>query len=189
MPGLNGTAALPARLVTSDLFPRGVESLVGVSAWIREVRATILRVAPHSSSILITGPSGTGKELIARAIHDHSPRAGRPFVTVDCAAASGTLFAGHLFGHLKGAFTGAASDTIGALRAADGGTLFLDEIGELDWDLQSKLLRVLQERTVTPLGSHEPTAVDLRIIAEPTATWTPWSPPATSARTSTTGSM
>ena len=118
----------------------------------------------HASNVLITGPSGTGKELIARAIHAHSPRADKPFIAVDCAGVTGSLFAGHLFGHVKGAFTGAEHETLGCFRAADRGTIFLDEIGELDRELQGKLLRVLQERVVTPLGSHATVPVDVRVI-------------------------
>ena len=119
----------------------------------------------YSTTVLIIGPSGTGKELIARAIHAHSRRAGKPFIAVDCAGVSGPLFAGHLFGHTKGAFTGAEKATLGCFRAADRGTLFLDEIGDLERDLQGKLLRVLQERLVTPLGSHTTLPVDVRVIA------------------------
>ena len=115
--------------------------------------------------MLITGPSGTGKELIARSIHASSGRAGGSFIPVDCASIPGTLFASQLFGHVKGAFTGASSAALGCFRAADGGTIFLDEVGELDLELQSKLLRVIQERKVTPVGSHEPIPIDVRIVA------------------------
>jgi DNA-binding NtrC family response regulator len=142
-----------------------VDAFVGVSAWVKAFRKEILQIAPVPSTVLICGPSGTGKELAARAIHFHSPRAAKPFVAVDCAGVSGPLFAGHLFGHLKGAFTGADQATLGCFRAADKGTIFLDEIGELGRDLQGNLLRVLQERVVTPLGSHATTPVDVRIIA------------------------
>ena len=111
------------------------------------------------------GPSGTGKELIARAIHGASGRAAKPFIPVDCAVTTGTLFASHMFGHVKGSFTGATSSTLGCFRAADGGTIFLDEIGEMELELQAKLLRVLQQRTVVPVGSHEEIPVDVRIVA------------------------
>jgi DNA-binding NtrC family response regulator len=139
--------------------------LVGDSDWAREMRAEIVQVARYGSNVLISGASGTGKELIAQAIHRHSPRAARPFVLVDCAAVSSPLFAGHLFGHVKGAFTGASHDTVGCFRAADGGTVFLDEVGELELSLQSQLLRVLEQRTVTPVGSHREVPVDVRVIA------------------------
>ncbi len=142
-----------------------MDAMVGHSAWIEEIRATIQTVAAYSSSVLITGASGTGKELIARAIHNLSPRSARRFVPVDCASIAGPLFASHMFGHLKGSVTGAACNTVGCFRAAEGGTIFLDEIGELDLELQAKLLRVLQERVVTPVGSHDGTPVDVRILA------------------------
>jgi DNA-binding NtrC family response regulator len=111
------------------------------------------------------GPSGTGKELIARAIHACSPRSAKPFIPVDCAVTTGTLFASHMFGHVKGSFTGATSSTLGCFRAAEGGTIFLDEIGEMELELQAKLLRVLQQRTVVPVGSHQEVPVDVRVIA------------------------
>jgi transcriptional regulator with PAS, ATPase and Fis domain len=142
-----------------------VDQIVGISPWAREVRLRIAQVAPYGSSVLITGPSGTGKELIARSIHVSSGRANGPFIPVDCASIPGTLFASQLFGHVKGAFTGASAAALGCFRAAEGGTIFLDEVGELDIELQSKLLRVIQERQVTPVGSHEPIPIDVRIIA------------------------
>ena len=142
-----------------------MERIVGISTWATQVRQRIGQVAPFASSVLITGPSGTGKELIARSIHLSSSRAGGPFVPVDCASIPGTLFASQLFGHVKGAFTGAAAAALGCFRAAEGGTIFLDEVGELDLELQSKMLRVIQERQVTPVGSHEPIPVDVRIVA------------------------
>ncbi len=143
----------------------GVTHFVGVSPWARLLRENILRAAAFPSSVLITGPSGTGKELIARAVHEHSARREGPFVPVDCTSLTGELFASHLFGHVKGAFTGAEHPRLGCFRAAEGGTIFLDEIGELSLELQSKLLRTLQERIVVPVGSDQPTGVDVRIIA------------------------
>ena len=142
-----------------------MDAIIGRSEWVEQTRAVIRAVAAYPSSVLITGPSGTGKELIARAIHNLSPRSTRRFIPVDCASITGPLFASHMFGHLKGAFTGATFNAVGCFRAAEGGTIFLDEIGELDLELQAKLLRVLQERVVTPVGSHDRAPVDVRILA------------------------
>jgi len=140
-------------------------ALIGSSAETVRLRAEIDRVAPFSSSVLVTGPSGTGKEVVARQIHARSPRAAEPFIPVDCASMSGELMSSQLFGHVAGAFTGANCDALGCFRAAHRGTIFLDEIGELDYPLQAKLLRVLQEHEVTPVGSHEGERVDVRVIA------------------------
>jgi DNA-binding NtrC family response regulator len=140
-------------------------AIVGQSDAVERLRAQIARVARFSSSVLISGPTGTGKELVARSIHASSPRARQPFIPVDCAAISGELMSSQLFGHIAGAFTGASRETLGCFRAANRGTIFLDEIGELDYSLQSKLLRVLQERVVTPVGSHVPQPIDVRIVA------------------------
>ena len=145
--------------------PAGVDSIVGISPWAQRIRAEILKIAPHGSSVLITGPSGTGKELIARAIHYHSGRADKPFVAVDCAALSGPLFASNMFGHVKGAFTGASNSALGCFRVANHGTVFLDEIGDLDPEFQAKLLRVLQQRVITPVGSDQEMPIDVRVIA------------------------
>ena len=142
-----------------------VDAIVGVSCWAEGMRADVLRVARHDSNVLVSGPSGTGKELVARAIHAHSRRAAAPFVPVDCAALPSELFVSQMFGHVKGAFTGAHTATLGAFRAAAGGTIFLDEVGELDPALQAKLLRVLQERTVIPVGSPVGKPIDVRIVA------------------------
>jgi len=146
-------------------FDGTIERIVGVSRWAAEVRRTIGVVAAHPSSVLVMGPSGTGKELIARAVHGASSRRRRPFIPVDCAVTTGTLFASHMFGHVKGAFTGAMTATLGCFRAADGGTIFLDEIGEMEPELQAKLLRVLQQRVVVPVGSHQEIPVDVRVLA------------------------
>lgn len=142
-----------------------LQRIAGVSAWSEQVRRSIELVAAHQSSVLIMGPSGTGKELIARAIHACSNRSTKPFIPVDCAVTTGTLFASHMFGHVKGSFTGATSATLGCFRAADSGTIFLDEIGEMELELQAKLLRVLQQRVVVPVGSHQEIPVDVRVLA------------------------
>jgi transcriptional regulator with PAS, ATPase and Fis domain len=115
--------------------------------------------------VLIEGETGAGKEIAAREIHARSPRSDRPFVPVDCTAFSSELMGSQLFGHVKGAFTGAVAVALGFVRCADGGTLFLDEIGELPLEVQSKILRCLQERTVVPVGGTEPIPVDVRVIA------------------------
>ena len=139
--------------------------LVGRSAWTRETQKRIEQVASYRSNVLVAGPSGTGKELVARALHDLSPRCGAPFVPINCAAIPHSLFSSQLFGHVKGAFTGAQHAALGCFRAAEGGTIFLDEIGELDLDLQAKLLRVLQDREVIPVGGHEGILIDVRVVA------------------------
>ena len=141
------------------------EQLVGKSQAMLEVFKTIGRVAPRDVPVLITGESGTGKELVARAIHAASPRAEKPFAAVNTAAIPRDLLESELFGHERGAFTGAVASRAGRFREASGGTLFLDEIGDMPSDLQAKLLRVLQESEVTPVGSSQPQPVDVRIIA------------------------
>ena len=142
-----------------------IDHIVGDSPWAQRVRKRILQVARYDYSVLITGPSGTGKELVARAVHAHSSREKEPFIPVDCATIPSGLFSSQLFGHLKGAFTGASHAAMGCFRAAEGGTIFLDEIGELDLDLQAKLLRVLQEKKVVPVGGHDPIPVNVRVLA------------------------
>lgn len=142
-----------------------LEQIVGISPAIRALREELRRVAPFAVNVLITGPTGTGKEVIARTIHKLSPRREKAFIPVDCAAVTGTLFASHMFGHLKGAFTGATYAALGCFRAAEGGTIFLDEIGEMELALQAKLLRVLQQNTVVPVGGHEEVPIDVRVLA------------------------
>jgi DNA-binding NtrC family response regulator len=142
-----------------------VDGIVGRSPAMVEVYKTIARVAPGRSTVLILGESGTGKELVARAIHQHSPRCKRPFVAVDCGALTETLLESELFGHIRGAFTGAVGDTPGLFAEAAGGTVFLDEIGDVSAALQAKLLRVLQEHQVRPVGGSEWRGVDVRVIA------------------------
>jgi two-component system response regulator PilR (NtrC family) len=122
-------------------------------------------VAEVQSTVLITGESGTGKELVARAIHDLSPRAEKPFISINCGAFTETLLESELFGYIKGSFTGANTNRKGLFEAASGGTIFLDEIGEMSPAMQVKLLRVLQERRVRPVGAHEEHAIDTRVIA------------------------
>ncbi|HWO88598.1 MAG TPA: sigma-54 dependent transcriptional regulator [Gemmatimonadales bacterium] len=139
--------------------------IVGSSSAIRQIIDRIERVAPTQSRVLITGENGTGKELVARAIHRLSPRAAGPFVEVNCAAIPSELIESELFGHVKGSFTGAFSDRIGKFEAADGGTLFLDEVGDMSAAAQAKVLRVLQEGVLSPVGSTRPIKVDVRVIA------------------------
>jgi len=141
------------------------QDLVGKSARIIQMREILRRVAPSESTILITGESGTGKEVVARAIHRLSIRAGKAFLPIHCAALSESLLESELFGHVKGAFTGATNDSAGLFVAAKGGTVFLDEIGEIPPSIQVKLLRVLQEREVTPVGGVQATPIDVRIVA------------------------
>lgn len=143
----------------------GQHEIVGDSDCMREVIDNAKRVAPSTTSVLICGETGTGKELIARTVHEHSQRADRPLVKLNCAAISGGLVESELFGHVKGAFTGAVDKRLGRFEIADGGTLFLDEISELPLETQAKLLRVLQEQEFEPVGSSKTRKVDVRIIA------------------------
>jgi two-component system NtrC family response regulator len=142
----------------------GEDELIGSSAPMREVQKAIGRLADSEATALITGETGTGKEVVARAIHRHGRRGKGPFVAVNCAAIPATLLESQLFGHARGAFTGAIADRAGSFREADGGTLFLDEIGDMDLAMQAKLLRVLADRMVVPVGG-KPVAVDVRILA------------------------
>ena len=141
------------------------EEIVGTSPALRAVLTSVAQVAPTDSTVLITGETGTGKELVARAIHKRSQRASRAFVSVNCAAIPPTLIASELFGHEKGAFTGALQRRAGRFELADGGTIFLDEVGDLPPDTQLALLRVLQEREFERVGSTRPIKVDVRVIA------------------------
>jgi len=137
---------------------------VGCAPAFRAVIERLETIAARTCVVLLEGESGSGKELVAREIHRRSPRAGGPFVPVDCTNLSGELFASQLFGHVKGAFTGAEENTLGFFRAAEGGTLLLDEIGELPPAVQGRLLRVLQEYRVTPVGAAQSYPVDVRVI-------------------------
>ncbi|MCC7139729.1 MAG: sigma 54-interacting transcriptional regulator [Planctomycetes bacterium] len=139
--------------------------MVGVSPAFKQVVGQIRDVAPYDTTVLVLGESGTGKELVARAIHAESPRAAKPFVTVTCSAYSESLLESELFGHVRGAFTGAERDRPGRFEVAEGGTVFLDEIGEISPKIQVKLLRVLQEREVERVGENRPRSVDVRIVA------------------------
>jgi len=141
------------------------EEIVGTSKPLKAVLSRIAKVAPTDSTVFITGETGTGKELIARAVHKRSPRSGRTFVSVNCAALSPSLISSELFGHEKGAFTGATQKRLGRFELADGGTIFLDEVGELLPDVQAALLRVLQEREFERVGGGRPLRVDVRVIA------------------------
>jgi two-component system NtrC family response regulator len=143
----------------------GLDNIVAESPQMARVLDMVVRVAPTETTVLIMGESGTGKELIARAIHGNSPRARGPFVAVNCAAIPENLLESELFGHVKGAFTGAIRDRVGKFEAADGGTVFLDEIGEMRADLQVKILRVLEERTLERVGDNRPIRVDVRVLA------------------------
>jgi DNA-binding NtrC family response regulator/PAS domain-containing protein len=144
---------------------RMFEEIVGSSPALQSVLEKVAKVAPADSTVLVTGETGTGKELIARAIHKRSPRSKRAFVSVNCAAIPRDLIASELFGHEKGAFTGATQRRLGRFESADGGTIFLDEVGELSLETQISLLRVLQEREFQRVGSNESLQIDVRVIA------------------------
>jgi DNA-binding NtrC family response regulator len=143
----------------------GYGQLVGRSTAVKKLKQIIAQVGPTDAPVLIQGKTGTGKELVARAVHHHSRRSGKNFMPVDCAAISETVIESELFGHVKGAFTGAHISTLGIIRSAEKGTLFLDEIGELAQSVQAKLLRTIQEREVRPVGSSKRYPVDIRVIA------------------------
>jgi DNA-binding NtrC family response regulator len=162
------TARLQAenrRLIEEVKRLGGGKRLLGESLAMRAVLDAVERVGPASAGVLIRGESGTGKELVARRVHDSSDRARGPFVAVNCAAIPDTLVESELFGHRRGAFTGADRDRPGKFRQADGGTLFLDEVGDMALAAQAKLLRVLQEGIVEPLGGGDPVTVDVRVLA------------------------
>ncbi|HEX4795652.1 MAG TPA: sigma-54 dependent transcriptional regulator [Humisphaera sp.] len=143
----------------------GLDAIIGQSKPMKDVFAKIQRAAPVDSTVLILGENGTGKELVAQALHHNSPRKRGPFVAVNCAAVPATLVESELFGHVRGAFTGATDRRIGRFEQADGGTLFIDEIGDFELGLQAKLLRVLETLTLTPVGGHEDRTVNVRVIA------------------------
>ncbi len=145
--------------------PTAFENIVGSSPAMQRIFDLVQRVAPTKSAVLITGETGTGKELVARAIHNRSPRAGKLFVPLNCAAIPTELLESELFGHTRGAFTGAQAARVGKFEIADGGTLFLDEIGDMPYPLQAKLLRVLQEGIIEPVGSNRRVPVDVRVLS------------------------
>src|SRR5689334_23597882 len=142
-----------------------LDNIVGASAAMEKLKQTIRTVASTQSTVLVYGESGTGKELVARAVHTCSPRVAEPFVSINCGAFPETLLESELFGYVKGAFTGANQNKRGLFEVADGGTIFLDEISEMTLAMQVKLLRVLQERSVRPVGATNEIAVDVRVIA------------------------
>ncbi len=151
-----------------EILPSEKEQLgdmVGKSPAMREIFGLIEKIAPTDATVLIEGETGTGKDMIARTLHELSPRHAAPFIVVDCGAVAGTLIESELFGHEKGAFTGAVTARQGAFELASGGTVFLDELGELSLDLQPKLLRVLEQRELRRVGGSKTTKVDLRVIA------------------------
>jgi transcriptional regulator with PAS, ATPase and Fis domain len=150
---------------SSAAAPDASSRIVGASSAITNVRDIATSIAPRRSTVMLLGETGTGKEMLARHIHEQSDRSGKPFVPVDCSSMTESLFESQLFGHVRGAFTGAVRESLGFIRAADGGTLFLDEIGELSMLLQAKLLRVLQERCVVPVGDTKPRPVDVRVVS------------------------
>ena len=156
---------LPGKKERLDGSPFYFEGVIGKSGGMERICHLIEKVAEGNTNVLITGESGTGKELVARAIHFNGPRQDQPFVAVNCGANPETLIESELFGHVRGAFTGAVSDHIGLFKQADQGTIFLDEVGELPLHLQVKLLRVLQEKTFTAVGASKPVKVDVRVIS------------------------
>ncbi|MGI4950889.1 MAG: sigma-54-dependent transcriptional regulator [Janthinobacterium lividum] len=170
--GREGIAALLARMLPepasgpaspAHAAPAVHGEVIGSSAAMRDVQKAVGLLADSDAAVLLLGDTGTGKEVVARAIHRHGQRAAKPFVPVNCAAIPAELLESLLFGHMRGAFTGAIADRPGSFREAQGGTLFLDEIGDMDLGMQAKLLRVLQERVVTPVGGR-PVPIDVRVI-------------------------
>ena len=168
--GREALGALVERMLSSDATATtqavrpNDDELIGMSSAMREVQKAIGMLADSDATVLVSGETGTGKEVVARAIHRHGRRAPKPFVAVNCAAIPSELLESQLFGHARGAFTGAVGDRLGSFREADRGTLFLDEIGDMSLAMQAKLLRVLQDRVVTPVGGRA-IPVDVRIVA------------------------
>jgi transcriptional regulator with GAF, ATPase, and Fis domain len=156
--------ACPSPSVPFD-FPKSMKGVIGASQLLMDTFRIVDRVARTDCTVLITGESGTGKELVARAVHENSPRAGKPLVVVNCGAIPEALLESELFGHARGAFTGAQAVRIGRIQAAEGGTLFLDEVGELPLSLQVKLLRVLQYKEYSPVGDGRVLSANIRVVA------------------------
>src|SRR6185437_13685270 len=166
----NAAANLRLRRTNAELQRRldekyGFEGVVGSSPKMNEVISLLKRIAPTNATVLIQGETGTGKELVAQAIHQNSPRKSKTFVGLNCAALSENILESELFGHVKGAFTDASSDRVGKFEYAHGGTLFLDEVGDMPMATQIKLLRVLQNSEITRVGSNEPIKVNVRILS------------------------
>lgn len=168
------TTALKLRVQREPGESRGTTRLLGHSPAIEQVRVLIAKLARSQAPVHISGESGTGKELVARLIHENGPRADRPFVAVNCGAIPTELMESEFFGHKKGSFTGAVADKDGLFQAAQGGTLFLDEVAELPLHMQVKLLRVIQEKSVRPVGAAKETAVDVRILSATHRTLADW---------------
>ena len=143
----------------------GFEGVVGDSRQMRDIIERLKRIAPTNATVLIQGETGTGKELVAQAIHQNSPRKNKPFVALNCAALSENILESELFGHVKGAFTDASADRVGKFEYAHGGTLFLDEVGDMPLATQIKLLRVLENNEITRVGSNDPIKVNVRILS------------------------
>jgi two-component system response regulator HydG len=167
------SAGVRLRLKNLELNQRlderfGFEGVVGSSTQMRGVIDRLKRIAPTDATVLIQGATGTGKELVAQAIHQNSPRKKKPFVALNCAALSENILESELFGHIKGAFTDASSDRVGKFEYADGGTLFLDEVGDMPLATQIKLLRVLESGEITRVGSNQPVRVNVRILSATT---------------------
>jgi two-component system NtrC family response regulator len=160
------SALFENRRLRAELHDRyGIDALIGDAPAFRELLRLVAQVAQTQSTVLLSGESGTGKEVIARAIHFNGCRADMPFIAVNCAAIPEQLLESEMFGHVKGAFTGALSDRIGRFQQAEGGTLFLDEIGDMALPMQAKILRVLQDQQVTAVGAATPRTVDVRLVA------------------------
>jgi two-component system NtrC family response regulator len=158
-------ALRPSASGLAQTVPAPAEEFIARSPRMRELTKTIGRAAASDATVLITGETGTGKEMVARALHRHSARAAGPFVAINCAAIPRELLESELFGHVRGAYTGATSSRVGIFRQADGGTLLLDEIGDMGADLQAKLLRVLAEGAILPVGAERAVEVDVRVLA------------------------